>query len=158
MKKGRCNHHPTAYRPKPPFKIVEGLGTEPCARLSEFAVWVLSRFYAKFTGMNRANLSLTYEEVKGNMSTTIFIRSIWELVGFGFIDIIRFGRLERNASLYALSDRWRSLVDDPKRMDQIAAILEEIKNLQRARSISCKRAKLAALRKRLLDHFRVQYG
>ncbi|MBE3118440.1 MAG: hypothetical protein IMZ50_06775 [Candidatus Atribacteria bacterium] len=149
MKKGKREHHPQAYRPRPPFKIIEGVGTELFRRLSPWAVWTLARFYDKFTGKNRANLSLTYKEVKDTMSSVVFIRSIWELVGFGFLDILRFGRLERNASLYALSDRWRSL-DDPEKCEKIKSILEEIRELQRKRAVSYKRAQLNALRDRLL--------
>jgi hypothetical protein len=149
VKKSRREHHPQAYRPRPPFKIIEGADTEPFRRLSPWAVWTLSRFYGKFNGKNRADLSLTYREVKDTMSSVVFIRSIWELVGFGFLNILRFGRLERNASLYALSDRWRSL-DDPEKCDKIKSILEEIRELQRKRAVSCKRAQLNALRNRLL--------
>jgi len=144
-------HHLRAYRPRPPFKIIEGVGTESFRHLSPYAVWVIARFYDKFNGKNRANLSLTYKEVKDTMSGAIFVRSVWELVGFGFIDIIRFGRLERNASLYALSDRWRSL-NDPGKCDEIESTLEEIRQLQRERAVSCKRSRLFALRNRLLGH------
>lgn len=150
MKKGRREHHPQAYRPRPPFKIIEGVDTEPFRHLSPWAVWILTRFYGKFTGKNRANLSLTYKEVKDTMSGVVFVRSIWELVGFGFVDILRHGRLERNASFYALSDRWRSLFDDPQKCSEIELILEEIRKLQRENGVSCKRAKLNAIRDRLL--------
>lgn len=83
------------------------------------------------------------------MSGVVFVRSIWELIGYGFLDVRRFGRLERNASLYALSDRWRSL-NDPEKCGEIENTLREIRDLQRKRSVSCKRAQLSALRHRLL--------
>ncbi len=139
------------YRPEPPFRIIEGIGTEPFKRLSPWAVWILAQFYARFNGEkeNLYNLSLTYREVEAVMSNTLFIRAVWECVGFGFLDIRRFGRLERNASLYGLSRRWRGLTD-PQKCDRVEALLEDIKNLQREKGVELKRAKLCALRNRLL--------
>ena len=139
----------SACRPIPPFRIIEGIGTEPFRRLSPWAVWILAQFYAKFTGRNRSNLSVTYEEVEHTMSNLIFVRAVWELIGYGFIDVKRFGRLERNASLYTISDRWRGL-DDPPKCDKIVAILEEIKMLQREKGVVGKRGRLCALRNKLL--------
>ncbi len=73
---------------RPPFKIIEGVDTEPFVRLSPWAVWVLARFYCKWDGRirNRTNLSLTYKEVRSAMSPAIFTRSIWECIAFGFLD------------------------------------------------------------------------
>jgi len=145
----RRDHHSLAYRPRPPFKIIEGIGTEPFRHLSPWAVWILAQFYSKFNGKNRANLSLTYSETESTMSSLVFTRSIWEIVGFGFLDVKRFGRLERNASVYALSDRWRSL-DSPQKCAEIEATLEKIRILQRETGVVGKRGQLCALRNRLL--------
>ena len=76
-----------AYQPTAPFKTVEGVGTEPFKRLSAYAVYVLVRFYEKFNGYNRNELSLPYREIKKAMSGAVFSRSIWELIGYGFIDV-----------------------------------------------------------------------
>ena len=140
-----------AYQPKAPFKTVEGTGTEGFQRLSPHSVWVLMRFYEKFTGFNRADLELTYAEVKHVMSSLLFSRSIWQLVGYGFLDVRRFGRLEANCSLYALSDRWRGLTDDPKRLDRIQSILDEIEQLKRQPGSSEKRMRIRQLRDSLFD-------
>ena len=82
-----------AYKPKRPFKTIEGLGTELWMRLSRNAVFMLDRFYAKFNGYNHYNLSLTYDEVKDKMSGRLFTVALWELMGFGFIDRVQVGRL-----------------------------------------------------------------
>jgi hypothetical protein len=141
-----------AYRPRPPFKIIEGVGTAPFKRLDPFAQYVLLRFYEKFNGHNRSDLSLTYGEVSPIMSSTIFSRSIWQLIGFGFLDVRRWGRLERNASLYGLSDRWRRFCEpgSETQLDKIAAQLKEVENLKRQKwpegKKSEKRERVAALR------------
>jgi hypothetical protein len=153
LKNRNQNERKKAYQPVPPFKTVEGVGTQPFNRLSPHSVWVLLRFYAKFTGFNRNDLSLTYGQVKSAMSNLLFSRSIWELIGFGFIDVKRFGRLERNCSIFSFSNRWRSLADDSKRCDAIQAILEEIEHLMRERGSAEKRARIRILRNSL---FKVQ--
>jgi len=131
-----------AYRPKPPFGIIEGIGTPPFERLSPTAVWALNKFYSKFNGYNRNNLSLPYREVKKIMSPFIFNRSLWELLGFGFIDVQRFGRLERNCSIFSLSDRWRrwQTPDSGPQLDRIAATLQEIEKLKREKWSEGKKA------------------
>lgn len=141
---GRRAYHPTA-----PFSSVEGIGTEPFRRLSPPAIWVLLRFYEKFNGFNRADLSLTYREVKGTMSSLLFSRSIWELVGFGFLDIRRFGRLQKNCSIYSLSNRWRSFMANPQKCDQILNILNELERIQRERGSQEKRQRVWMLRNKL---------
>jgi hypothetical protein len=126
-------HARKPYRPRPPFKVIEGVGTPPFKKLDPFAQCVLVRFYEKFNGFNRSDLSLTYGELRPIMSSLIFSRSIWQLIGFGFLDVIRSGRLERNVSLYGLSDRWRRFCEpsSEKELDRIAATLTEIETLKR---------------------------
>ena len=146
-----------AYRPRPPFAIVEGAGTPPFKKLDPEAVWVLLQFYAKFTGRNRINLSLTYREARETMSERVFSRAIWQLIGFGFIDVERWGRLERNCTLYGFSDRWRRLcgpeVED--RRTKIGATLEEIERLKREKweegRKSEKRQRIIALQKSVFE-------
>jgi hypothetical protein len=146
-------HKRQAYQPQRPFRTVEGIdqgpGGEPFRRLSPWGVWVLLRFYEKFNGHNRANLSLPYREAKHVMSSLLFTRSLWELIGYGFIDPRRFGRLEANCSLYALSDRWRRLIDDPKKLDKIEATLRELKKVMREPGGVKKRMRVRVLRKSL---------
>lgn len=135
-----------AYKPKRPFKTVEGLGTEPWMRLSRNAAFVLDRFYAKFNGFNRSNLSLTYEEIKNKMSNRLFSFAIWELVGFGFIDILKAGGLKREKTVYGFSNRWRKLLDAPEKLDKIDALLREMKILMREQGSVKKRMQIRELK------------
>ena len=145
------------YVPSPPFAIIEGSGTEPFDKLYPPAVWVLHRIYKKFNGLNRANLSCTYDEVKNIMSGRVFSRALWELIGFGFLDVKRFGRLERTCSIFALSDRWRRLCgsEAADRRAKIGVLLGDIERLKREswpkdKKVE-KREQIRALRKRIFE-------
>ena len=146
-----------AYRPRPPFHIVEGAGTEPFQELHPEAVWVLHKFHEKFKGYNRANLSCTFREVSNVMSGRVFSRALWELIGFGFLDVKRFGRLERTCSIFALSDRWRRLcgLEAAARRAEIRALLDDIERLKREswpkNEKVEKRDRIWALRKRIFE-------
>lgn len=144
-----------AYKPKRPFKTIEGVGTEAWERLDPGAVWVLTEYYKKFNGFNRNNLSLTYKEVKPKMSTLLFSRFNWQLIGFGFLDVVRLGRLERNCSLYGLSDRWRKLTKDPKKLDTIQELLSKVEKLKRKKGSQEKRMKINRLRHEIMKISRV---
>ncbi len=139
-----------AYKPKKPFKTIEGIGTKPWMRLSRNAVYVLDRFYEKFNGYNRNDLSLTYLEMKNKMSGRLFTTSLWELIGFGFIHKVRQGRLERECSIYKLSNRWRKLENDPKTLDEIELLLEKIEKLMRKKRSIEKLMRINKLRNRIL--------
>lgn len=147
-------HQRQAYQPRRPFRTVEGIDQgpqgEPFRRLSPSADWVLLRFYEKFNGRNRSDLSLPYREVKHDMSSMVFTRSIWELIGYGFLDVQRFGRLEANCSLYSFSDRWRGLANDPKKLDKAEATLRELKKVMRETGGLKKRMRVRELRNSLL--------
>jgi len=139
-----------AYKPKKPFKTIEGLGTEPWMRLSRNGVYVLDRFYKKFNGYNRSNLSLTYGEVKDKMSNRLFSSAIWENIGFGFIDIIKQGGLQKECSVYGLSNRWRKLCGEPGKLTKIEKLLSAIEILKRQRGSSKKRMKIRKIRNEIL--------
>ena len=85
------------------------------------------------------------------MSNNLFSRSIWELIGFGFIDVRRPGSLQRNCSLYGLSQRWRKINDHPETLDQIQILLSEIEKLKRLPGSVKKRMKVNELRKKVLN-------
>jgi hypothetical protein len=149
-----------AYRPHPPFAIVEGAGTPAFKCLSPTSVWVLLKFYEKFNGLNRNNLSFTYDEASSTISERVYNRSLWELRAFGFLDVVRQGRLERICTIFALSDRWRRFKDpdDAKsqaRLLQIRETLKEIESLKREKWTderkSEKRQHMNALRRSLLE-------
>lgn len=145
--KAQNKYRPT-YTATPPFRQIEGIESPGYSRLHVSSVWVLMEFYKKFKGRNRSNLSLTYKEVGHKMSTLIFSRSIWQLIGLGFIDVKRSGRLERNCSIYGISDRWRRINEHPERIDEIQAILDEIEKLKRAPGDVAKRMEIEMLRKK----------
>ena len=140
-----------AYRPRRPFWTVEGVGSEAWNRLDLGAVGLLMRFYAKFNGYNRGNLSVTYRELKHHVSSLVFTRWIWQLIGYGFLDVKRWGRLERNCSIYALSDRWRRLSEDPGTLDRIGSMLDAIEKLKREPRRPGKRDEIRALRHQIVD-------
>lgn len=140
----------SAYKPRIPFQSIEGIGTEPWMSLSRNAVYVLNRFYAKFNGYNRTNLSLTYNEVKDKMSGRLFTAALWELMGFGFIDRIREGRLQRECSIFRLSDQWRKLEKNPKIIEEIGLLLGEVEKLKREKGSTEKRMRINKLRKSIL--------
>jgi hypothetical protein len=120
-----------AYKPKAPYASVEGIESPAYEKLSPHAVWVLLEFYRKFNGFNRSNLALSYKEVANKMAPATFNKSIWELRGFGFLDTVRFGRLERNNSIYALSKRWKRLSNSPEKLDRIERLLSRAEKAKR---------------------------
>ena len=140
-----------AHKPRPPFRAVEGIGSNAWDRLSRNGVFVLIKFYRKFNGFNRYDLSLTYVEVRKKMTNRPFSDAVLELISFGFIDLRRPGRLERQCSIYSLSDRWRRLSKDPKRLDQIEALLRKIILLRREKGGIKKRVQINKLRKQILQ-------
>lgn len=140
-----------AYKPRKPFKTVEGLGTEPWKRLSRNGAYVLDRLYSKFTGYNRSDLSLTFREVKNKMSNRLFSAAILETICFGFVVVVKEGGLMRQAKIYGLSNRWRRLLDKPEKLEKIEALLKEIEILKRKKGDQKKRMKIRTLQKEALD-------
>jgi len=145
------NEKKRAYQPTRPFRTVEGIESKTFEKLDMGAIGVLIEFYIKFDGRNRSNLSLTYREVKHKMSSLIFTRYIWQLIGYGFIDVRRWGRLERNCSLFGLSNRWRRLSTEPDKLDKIEVFLEQIERMKKQPGSQKKRMKMYALRKKILE-------
>lgn len=145
------NERKKAYQPKLPFRTVEGIGSPPWEKLDMGAIGVLMKFYGKFNGYNRYDLSLTYREVKHKLSSLLFTRFIWQLIGFGFLDRRRTGRLMRNCSLYGISNRWRKLCEEPEKLDKIEKLLNEIEDLKRQPGSSEKRMRIYKLRYKVLN-------
>jgi len=147
----RNSHGNEAYKPRIPFKSVEGLGTEPWMMLSRNGAYVLDRFYAKFNGYNRSKLSLSYREMSDKMSCRLFSAAIWEVIGFGFIDSLKPGGLERKSTVYGLSNRWRKLLEETEKMKKIKFLLEKVEELKRAPGGIEKRMMMRELRKQILS-------
>jgi hypothetical protein len=120
-----------AYQPKKPFKSVEGADSDAWEMLSPYAVWVLMGFYKKFDGYNRNCLKLSYSEVSNKIANNTFNKAIWELKSFGFIDVVRSGRLERNNTLYALTNRWKGLSKKPEKLIGISKLLKRAEKAKR---------------------------
>lgn len=155
------NKRKKAYQPKQPFRTVEGFEGAAWEKLSRNAIFVLTEFYRKFNGYNRYDLSLTYGEVKNKISNTPFSRATWELIGYGFIDVRRFGRLERNCSLFGLSSRWRNLSEEPKKLDEIGELLTQVEHLKRQSGGQKKRMKMYERRHKILSlgkHPKAKHG
>jgi len=125
------NRQKNAYRPKPPFRSVEGIESLAWGKLSPHAVWVLMEFYGKFDGFNRSNLTLSYSEVRTKIANGTFNKAIWELISYGFIDVRRFGRLERNNSIYALTNRWKSLNENSRKIKKVEKLLSHLERVKR---------------------------
>jgi len=140
-----------AYQPKKPFRTVEGVGSLAWEKLDLRSIGVLMKFYEKFNGYNRYNLSLTYKEVKFLLSSLLFSRSLWQCIGFGFLDVRRFGRLERNCSLFGLSNRWRKLSENPEKLDAVEKLLKRVEDLKRQPGSLKKRMKIHKLRNKVLN-------
>lgn len=139
-----------AYRPKKPFKSVEGLGTQPWFRLSRNGAYALDRLYAKFNGFNRDKLSLTYGDIRDKMSNRLFSNAVMECIAYGFVDMVRAGRLEKNCNLYRISNRWRKLEDNPKSLDEIGRLLKILEDLKRKPGDIEKRMRMKRLREDIL--------
>jgi hypothetical protein len=93
----------------PPFVMIpkEMIRSEAWKSLSHYSVRTYIEIAAKYNGNNERNLSYTYQEAEMIMNRRTFKKGIDELVEFGFIDVIRSGRLNRVCNLYALSRRWQ---------------------------------------------------
>lgn len=130
-KKKSQNSNNGAYRPKPPFISVEGIESLAWGKLSRDAVWVHTELYRKFNGKNRNNLSLTYKEVNHKISNGTFNKAIWELIGYGFIHVKRFGHLNQNASIYELCDKWEYLSNQPEKLNRNEKLLARLERTKR---------------------------
>lgn len=139
-----------AYKPKKPFKSIEGIGSKSWEMLSRNAVFVLVKFYEKFKGYNRYDLSLTYGEVRHKMTNRPFADALLELISFGFLDKKRSGRLERQCSIYGLSSRWSRLDQQPIKLDEIKLLVDKIKILRREKGSVEKRMEINKLYKKIL--------
>lgn len=149
MSKSRSNNG-KAYKPKKPFRTVERIGTLSWKKLDMGAIGIFMEFYNKFNGYNRYDLSLTYREIKDKMSSLIFTRYLWQLIGYGFLDIRRTGRLMRNCSLFGISNRWRKLNEEPEKLNEIEKLLNQVELLKHQPGDQKKRMKMAKLRNRIL--------
>ena len=93
-------------------------------RKSAEAVNVFTMFMTKFRRANLGkDLCVTYVEAKPFMSPATFRKAMLWLMAFGFLHCTRPGRLERNASVYDLSTKWRHLSSCPDKLAKIETLL-----------------------------------
>lgn len=96
------------------------------------AVNVFSMFISKYSRANDGkNLSLTYSEIRGIMSPFTFAKAKFWCTALGFLHCTRFGRLERNASLYDLSSKWKHLSNCPEKLGKIEKLLNRYDKVTR---------------------------
>lgn len=75
--------------------------------LSGNAILVYIEIMRKRNGSNDKDLSLTYYEMKGLLSTATVRKCFVELAEKGLIDFVRHGGLQKQCNIYAVSERWR---------------------------------------------------
>jgi hypothetical protein len=93
-------------------------------RKNSNAVNTLTMFISKYTQSNDGkNLAVTYGETKGIMSPATFACSKLWCCAFGFLHCRKYGRLERHASLYDLSTKWRHLSRQPDKLNRVERLL-----------------------------------
>jgi hypothetical protein len=95
------------------------------------AAGLLMEFYSKFDGFNRSNLSVTYRDVKAKIFSLLFTRWIWQLIGYGFLEVKQWGKLERKCSIYGFTDRWRTPSEHPGKLEKIESMLKETNLLKK---------------------------
>lgn len=124
------------HLPRPPFKCVEGIGSKVWEKLTNSDVLVLTMFYEKFNGHNRNNLELPFGQVKDRISKMTFFKSIQRLLAFGFIRVVRAGKIGigQRCSIYGLSDLWRKFERKPKELERIETALKKINSLNNSKS------------------------
>lgn len=148
------NRNAKAYRPKPPYISVEGIKSPAFEELSPYAVCVLIYLYRKFDGYNRSMLVLTKSEMKHQMSAPSLGKSVWELIAFGFVDVVEWGGLNvgesPRPSRYRLSHRWQKIGESYQKRKTLRRLLSQIDVLKRENICEGRKQKIRALRKKVL--------
>lgn len=94
--------------------------------LSCTACWLYAELKYEWRGKKKNEIKLTYSDIKERKKTHFraISKAFLELEIFGFIDVIQRGGLFKGASIYALSDRWKEISDDPEKLKQANIILK----------------------------------
>lgn len=100
-------------------------------RLNPIDVFVLSKYWGKYTPNNKDNLSVTNSEIKNKASTATFSKSKLRIRAFGFVYVVKFGRLERNATIFAICGKWEHLSKNPDKLDRIESLLKRHEKVKR---------------------------
>jgi hypothetical protein len=77
------------------------------------------RIKRKYNPNRSEQISVSYREIKDEMSQATFGKGIKELLKVGFIEVVQKGGLYRKRNFYILSYRWKSLGASPLTMVDI---------------------------------------
>jgi hypothetical protein len=69
--------------------------------------WLYFEFKYRFYGDNSKHIIFTYQEAIKIMSKGAYVKARNQLIERGFIDVIKRGGLEKQPTIYGISDRWK---------------------------------------------------
>lgn len=102
--------------------------------LSFAAIWLLLELRKQWAGGDANKIKLSYSKIKKirKIHSRIISRAFIELEVLGFINIVKRGGLFKGASVYALSDHWQEISEDPEKLKQAKIILKrKLKRIKR---------------------------
>lgn len=100
-------------------------------RLNPIDVYVATKYWGKYIPDNKNDLCVTNSEVKDKISTATFSKSKLRIRAFGFFYVTRFGRLERNATVFGISGKWENLSEQPDKLGRIERLLNRHEKVKR---------------------------
>lgn len=107
------------------------INSEAWKKLSPTACSLYLEIKKKYNGKNWNNLNLTQNEMKHKMSKATFSKSMLELVAYGFLKVIRWGRLYGKCSIYALYNKWNDISNNPSRLVRVETTLRRLEKIKR---------------------------
>ncbi len=99
----------SSFKLNPPFAGIEFemMESEAFKDLPLHAKWLYIEFKHRFNGENQNHIIFPYQEAEQIMSLHTFKKDRKLLLKRGCIDIIKRGGLEKQNTIYGLSNRWR---------------------------------------------------
>lgn len=107
------------------------MDSEAWKKLSPYAEACYLAIKKKYNGKNWNNLSLTYSEMKHKMSSATLSKAMTELVAFGFLKVVRWGRLYGKCSIYALYNKWNDISHVPEKLNRINTTIDRLEKIKR---------------------------
>ena len=105
--------------------------SEAFKRLKPYDVFVLAKYWGKYSPDNKDNLCVTNSEVKDKISTATFSKSKLRLRAFGFLYVVQWGRLERNPTILGECGKWKHLSEHPDKLDRKERLLRRHEKVKR---------------------------
>ena len=87
-----------------PFYMIDSPAWQ---NLSANSIKIYLQLMRKRNGNNDRDLSLTYNEMKSQVSTATLRKCLIELVEKGFIDMVRQGGTMKKCNIFGISERWK---------------------------------------------------